>query len=45
MFSIFLKTSFRSLWKRKSFSILNIMGLTIGIAASLLIFLKSLRTE
>ena len=35
----FLKTAWRSLWKRKSFSFLNILGLAVGIAASLLIFL------
>ncbi|MEI9908189.1 MAG: ABC transporter permease [Bacteroidota bacterium] len=34
-----LKTGFRSLWKKKSFSFINIMGLAVGIAASLLIFL------
>lgn len=35
----FFKTGFRNLWKRKSFSLLNILGLTIGIAAASLIFL------
>jgi predicted permease len=35
----FLKTTFRTLWKKRAFSILNIMGLAVGIAASLLIFL------
>lgn len=39
MFQNFFKTAVRVLWKRKSFSIINIMGLAIGIAASLLIFL------
>lgn len=33
-----LKIAFRSLWRKKSFSLLNILGLAIGIAASLLIF-------
>jgi putative ABC transport system permease protein len=39
MLSNFFKTAFRALWKKKSFSLLNIMGLAVGIAASLLIFL------
>lgn len=34
-----LKLSFRALWAKKSFSLLNILGLAIGIGASLLIFL------
>lgn len=38
-----LQTNFklllRSLWRKKSFSLLNIAGLAVGIAASLLIFL------
>lgn len=34
-----LKLSFRALWAKKSFSLLNIFGLAIGIGASLLIFL------
>ncbi len=33
------KPAFRFLWKHKSFSLLNIVGLAVGIAASLLIFL------
>ena len=39
MLNNFLKTSFRTLWKKKSFSILNITGLAVGIAVSLLLFL------
>jgi len=35
----FLKTTFRTIWRKKSFSFLNIAGLAVGIAASLLIFL------
>jgi putative ABC transport system permease protein len=35
----FLKTTFRTIWRNKSFSFLNIAGLAVGIAASLLIFL------
>jgi predicted permease len=34
-----LKLSFRALWAKKSFSLLNIFGLAIGIGTSLLIFL------
>ncbi|WP_343674556.1 ABC transporter permease [Chitinophaga sp.] len=34
-----LKLSSRALWAKKSFSLLNIFGLAIGIGASLLIFL------
>src|SRR5215204_4388816 len=39
MLNIFYKSALRSLWSKKSFSILNIMGLAVGIAASILIFL------
>ncbi|HEU4551343.1 MAG TPA: ABC transporter permease [Chitinophaga sp.] len=35
----FIKPSLRALWRKKSFSLLNIMGLATGIAAALLIFL------
>src|SRR5690242_5509036 len=35
----FFKTTFRSLWKNKGYSFLNIFGLTIGIACAGLIFL------
>lgn len=34
-----LKTAIRVLWKRKSFSLINILGLAVGIAASLMLFL------
>lgn len=37
MFSNQLKSAWRNLWKRKEFSILNILGLSIGMAACLLI--------
>lgn len=33
------KLSLRTLWRKKSFSLLNILGLAVGIGASLLIFL------
>lgn len=36
-----LKQIFRSLWKYKSFSLINLFGLSIGIAAVLLIYLIS----
>lgn len=39
MASYFFKTTFRSLRKNKSFAIINIAGLGVGIAACLLIFL------
>lgn len=35
----YFKLSSRALWKNKSFSLINILGLAVGIAASLLIFL------
>src|SRR5580658_7519332 len=39
MFRNYLKTAWRSLRKNKTFSILNIIGLSIGVACSLLIAL------
>ncbi|MEO6254200.1 MAG: ABC transporter permease [Ferruginibacter sp.] len=39
MFKNYFKTAFRNLKRNKSYTIINIAGLTIGIAASLLIFL------
>src|SRR5260221_6142210 len=35
----FFKTTFRNLWKNKTYSFLNIFGLAIGIACAGLIFL------
>jgi putative ABC transport system permease protein len=35
----YLKTAFRNLWKRRAFSLINILGLTVGMTASFLIFL------
>ena len=35
----YFKVAFRSLWRRKTFSLINIMGLAVGIAACFLIFL------
>lgn len=39
MFKSYLKIAFSNLWKKKFFSFINIMGLTIGLATSLLITL------
>src|SRR4051812_35816049 len=39
MFRNYLKTAFRNLWKNKAFSFINIMGLALGLACSLLIML------
>lgn len=39
MFTNYLKTTFRNLWKHKGYSFLNIFGLSIGIACASLIFL------
>lgn len=38
MFRSYLKTAFRSLWKNKGFSFINIAGLGVGIAVCLIIF-------
>ncbi|QEH42257.1 ABC transporter permease [Chitinophaga sp. XS-30] len=38
MFSNYLKTASRSLWRNKRYSIINITGLTLGIAVCLVIF-------
>ena len=35
----YLKTAFRNLWKRRTFSLINIIGLAVGMTASFLIFL------
>src|ERR1700746_3747682 len=39
MFKNYLKTALRNLWKNKVFSFINIMGLALGLACSLLIML------
>jgi len=39
MFKNYFKTAVRNLWKNKGFSLINISGLAIGMACSLLIFL------
>lgn len=39
MFKNYLKTAVRNIWKNKTFSVINIMGLALGLACSLLIML------
>lgn len=39
MFRNYLKTALRNLWKSKGFTVINILGLTIGLATCLLIAL------
>ena len=39
MFSNYLKIAWRNLWRNKSFSFINILGLTIGITCTILILL------
>src|SRR5881398_2333302 len=39
MIKNYLKTTFRSIWKTKGYSFLNIFGLATGIACAALIFL------
>lgn len=39
MINNYFKIAFRALWRNKSFSLLNIFGLALGIAASLVIFI------
>jgi putative ABC transport system permease protein len=39
MLKNFFKIALRNLWKKKAFSIINIAGLAVGVAASVLIFL------
>jgi len=39
MFTNYLKTAFRNLWRNKTFSLLNIIGLAIGISCAAIIFL------
>jgi predicted permease len=39
MLNSYFKLSYRTLWKNKSFALINIIGLAVGIAASLVIFL------
>ncbi len=39
MFRNYFKTAFRSLWRQKAFSLINILGLAVGLTACFLIFL------
>ncbi|MDQ3843302.1 MAG: ABC transporter permease, partial [Bacteroidota bacterium] len=39
LFKNYITIAFRNLWKNRTFSFINIFGLVIGIACSLLIFL------
>jgi putative ABC transport system permease protein len=39
MFRNYLKIAFRNFWKHKVFTLINVIGLTIGISASLVIYL------
>lgn len=39
MLQNYLKIAFRGLWRKRTFALLNIMGLAVGIAACLLLFL------
>ena len=39
MFRNYLKTAFRNLWRNKAFSLINIIGLSVGLASCMLIFL------
>src|SRR3954471_24528656 len=39
MFKNYFKTAIRNLRRNKSYAFINVLGLTVGIAASLLIFL------
>jgi putative ABC transport system permease protein len=38
----YIKTAFRNLWKNKGFSIINIVGLSVGLACCMLIFLYAM---
>jgi putative ABC transport system permease protein len=39
MIKNYFKTAFRNLWRNKIFSVIKIMGLSIGLAVCMLIFL------
>ncbi len=39
MFRNFIKIAFRTLWKNKAFTIINITGLAIGMASAMLLLL------
>lgn len=39
MFSNYFKTAFRNIWRNKAFSLINIIGLSVGLACCMLVFL------
>jgi putative ABC transport system permease protein len=39
MFRNFIKVAFRNIWRQKGYALINILGLAIGLATSILIFL------
>ena len=39
MIQNYLRVAFRNLWRHKGFSLLNIIGLTVGMTAFFLVFL------
>src|SRR5215217_5613567 len=41
MFKNYLKTALRNLWRSRTFSLINILGLSVGLACCMLIFLYS----
>src|ERR1700744_6721210 len=38
----YIKTAFRNLWLNKAFSVINIVGLSVGLACCMLIFLYTM---
>ena len=38
----YFKTAFRNLWRNKAFSVINIVGLSVGLACCMLIFLYAM---
>ena len=38
----YFKTAFRNLWRNKGFSLINIVGLSVGLACCMLIFLYTM---
>ena len=42
MFTNYLKIAWRNLWRNKGFSVINIVGLSVGLACCMLIFLYTM---
>src|ERR1019366_5078564 len=42
MFRNYLKIAWRNLWRNKAFSVINIVGLSVGLACCMLIFLYTM---